>query len=303
MTGAWLPFLHTHLLALSDMPLAAFISLDTLREALSTLGYPAVALFIMIESTGIPFPGETMLLLASFYAAVDHRLQIPLVIACAAFGAIVGDNIGYLIGRTGGYALVQRFGRYVFLKPAHLQKAQRFFARHGDKTVFLGRFIAVLRAWAAFLAGVNHMPWPNFLFYNAAGGILWSIVYGCLGFYAGRIFHDNFGAVEQIAKTISWGGAAAIVAVIVAIYFLLRLRRKRRHMEQAEDAETAVEAASPETSAPLQALALHTTEPDQQSCPEDNSILPTNTLPTTDPQAHAAAPETRQEAPSSPEAK
>src|SRR5581483_6447925 len=111
--------------------------LQILQNALHVMGYPAVALFIMIESTGIPFPGETMLLLASFYAAVDHRLQIPLVIVCAAIGAILGDNFGYLIGRTGGYALIRRFGRYIFLKEEHLQKAENFFARHGNKTVFL----------------------------------------------------------------------------------------------------------------------------------------------------------------------
>src|SRR5579883_73063 len=119
MLGRWLPFLHIRLLALQHLPLAALISLDTLRNALSTLGYPAVALFIMIESSGIPFPGETMLLLASFYAAVDQHLQIPLVIVCAALGAIIGDNIGYTVGRTGGYALVRRFGRFVFLKEEH----------------------------------------------------------------------------------------------------------------------------------------------------------------------------------------
>src|SRR5438445_1793794 len=113
-----------HLLA---EPLAALISLETLQNALHVLGYPAVTLFIMIESAGIPFPGETMLLLASFYAAVDHRLQIPLVIICAALGAIIGDNIGFLIGKTGGYKLVQRYGHYLFLKPHHLQKPQNFF--------------------------------------------------------------------------------------------------------------------------------------------------------------------------------
>jgi membrane protein DedA with SNARE-associated domain len=237
MIGNWLPFLHSHLLALFQLPLASLISLDTLRSALSTLGYPAVALFIMIESAGIPFPGETMLVLASFYAAVDHTLQIPLVIACAAFGAIIGDNIGYLIGRTGGYALVQRFGRYVFLKPEHLQKAQSFFVKHGNKTVFFGRFIAILRAWAAFLAGVNHMPWPTFLLYNAAGGILWSIIYGCLGFYAGRLLHDNFGAVEQLAKTLSWAGTALIIAGVIAAYIIFRLRRKHRQTKQASKKE------------------------------------------------------------------
>ncbi len=248
MPGRWLAFLHLRLLALQHLPLAALISLDTLRNALSTLGYPAVALFIMIESSGIPFPGETMLLLASFYAAVDQRLQIPLVIACAALGAIIGDNIGYTVGRTGGYALVRRFGRYVFLKEEHLERAERFFAKHGDKTVFFGRFIAVLRAWAAFLAGVNRMRWLAFLIYNAAGGIVWATVYGCLGFFAGRVFHDNFGEVEHLAGTISWVGAGLIVAGIVAAYVFFRLRRRHRAQEKAvqEKAETP----QPETTQP-----------------------------------------------------
>jgi membrane protein DedA with SNARE-associated domain len=241
MLGRWLPFLHIRLLALQHLPLAALISLDTLRNALSTLGYPAVALFIMIESSGIPFPGETMLLLASFYAAVDQHLQIPLVIVCAALGAIVGDNIGYTVGRTGGYALVRRFGRFVFLKEEHLERAERFFAKHGDKTVFFGRFVAVLRAWAAFLAGVNRMRWPAFLVYNAAGGILWATIYGCLGFFAGRVFHDNFGAVEHLARTISWAGAGLIVAAVIVAYIVFRVRRKRKALAKAD-----LEAAKPE---------------------------------------------------------
>ena len=135
--------------------LAGFDILQFLQNALSTIGYPAVLLFVMIESSGIPFPGETMLLLASFYAAVNGSLQIPLVIAFAALGAIVGDNIGYYIGRTGGKAFVERYGRYVFIKPEHLERAEKFFKKHGDKTVFFGRFVAVLRAWAAFLAGAK----------------------------------------------------------------------------------------------------------------------------------------------------
>lgn len=245
MIRYWLSLLHIRLLALHSLPLAAFISLDTLRNALSTLGYPAVALFVMIESSGIPFPGETMLLLASFYAAVDQKLQIPLVIACAALGAIIGDNIGYTVGRTGGHAFVQRFGRYLFLKPAHLARAERFFARHGDKTVFFGRFIAVLRAWAAFLAGLNRMRWSSFLIYNATGGIVWATIYGCLGFYAGRVFHDNFDAVEHLASTISWVGALIIVVVVVVAIVIFRLRRKR-HIALNQETETATEGGSTE---------------------------------------------------------
>lgn len=235
MLKHWLTLIHIRMLTL-HLPLAALISLDTLRNALSTFGYPAVALFIMIESSGIPFPGETMLLLASFYAAIDHKLQISLVIACAALGAIIGDNIGYTIGRTGGYAFVQRFGRYFFLKPAHLEHARRFFDKHGDKTVFFGRFVAVLRAWAAFLAGLNGMRWPSFLLYNAAGGIIWAIIYGCLGYYAGLFFHNNFAAVEHLASTISWAGAILIVAALIPVYIFFRLHRKRQKQAQQHQA-------------------------------------------------------------------
>src|SRR5579871_1528882 len=159
----WLTLLHLRLLALLSQPLAALISLQTLQNALSVIGYPAVTVFVMIESSGIPFPGETMLLLASFFAATNHTLQIPVVIACAALGAILGDNIGYAVGRTGGRALVMRYGKYIFLKQEHLDRAERFFAKHGNKTVFFGRFVSVLRAWAAFLAGVNSMHWRTFL--------------------------------------------------------------------------------------------------------------------------------------------
>lgn len=227
LSSAWIRLVS---IAWQGFPLAALISLQTLQNALNVLGYPAVTIFVMIESSGIPFPGETMLLFASFYAAVDHHLQIPIVIACAALGAIIGDNIGYTVGRTGGRVIVLRFGRYVFLKPEHLERAERFFAKHGDKTVFFGRFIAVLRAWAAFLAGVNHMPWRKFLIYNAAGGIIWATIYGTLGFLAGRIFHDNFSQVEQIARTLSWGGAIFLIALIIAIYILFTLRRRRAHL-------------------------------------------------------------------------
>jgi len=218
------------LLAAHGTPLAALISVQTLENILSVVGYPAVTLFVMIESSGIPFPGETMLLVASFFAATDPSLHllIPIVIACAALGAIVGDNLGYLAGRTGGRALALRFGKYIFLKPEHLDYAERFFERHGDKTVFFGRFVAVLRAWAAFLAGINHMRWRKFLIYNAAGGIVWAIIYGTLGFIAGRFLHDNFATVERIARDIGLIGAVIVVAFAVAAFILLRRRRRKR---------------------------------------------------------------------------
>src|SRR5260370_33229617 len=131
----WPPILRVRPPAFLNEPLAALISLQTLQSALSTWGYPAVSLFIMIESSGIPFPGETMLLLASFSAAtIDPQLNIVIIIAYAPLGAVIGDNAGYYIGRTGGRAIVERFGRYVFVKPRHLDYAEKYFEKHGDKT-------------------------------------------------------------------------------------------------------------------------------------------------------------------------
>ncbi|HLZ63861.1 MAG TPA: DedA family protein [Ktedonosporobacter sp.] len=223
------------------VPLASLISFETLQQALGSFGYPAVLLFVMIESLGVPFPGETMLLLASFSAATNPRLQIPIVIACAALGAIVGDNIGYYIGLKGGRPFVARFGRYFFVKPEHLDYAEKFFAKHGNKTVFLGRFTAILRTWAAFLAGVNHMPWRAFLIYNAAGGIIWATIYGILGFVAGNVFKNNFPRVEQIASQVSWVTLSlAIVIVVAAIIFWRARRSRQKQSEQREKERTPV---------------------------------------------------------------
>lgn len=121
---------------------------------LDTWGYLAVFAFVAVESSGIPFPGETMLVTAAIYAGSGH-LSIAGVITAAAIGAIIGDNLGYAAGRFGGRTLVERYGKYVRLRPEHLERAERFFEKYGDRTVFFGRFIAVLRAWAAFLAGTN----------------------------------------------------------------------------------------------------------------------------------------------------
>jgi len=230
----WLSILVMRALTWHGDTLAALISFQTLTNLLNNYGYIAVTFFVMIESSGIPFPGETMLLLAAFTAGADpqHHLFIPFVIACAALGAIAGDNIGYYVGRTGGRAFVLRFGKYLFLKQEHLDRAEKFFDKHGDKTVFFGRFIAVLRAWAAFLAGVNHMHWRNFFIYNAAGGIVWATIYGTLGYFAGRFLHDNFAQVESIAGRVGLFGAIAIVVGAVAAIVIFRLRRARRRQSQ-----------------------------------------------------------------------
>jgi membrane protein DedA with SNARE-associated domain len=184
-----------------------------------------------------------MLLLSAFFAASGH-LSIAGVIAAAAAGAILGDNLGYWIGRKGGRPLVRRFGRYVFVRERELATAERFFQRHGDKTVFFGRFISILRAWAAFLAGVNQMRWPVFLFYNAAGGICWSITFGVIGYFLGRTI-----GVDTIERYASELGYVVLGLVVVFVAFFLLRRTWRGRRAGAHDAWTRP-ASSPEGEAP-----------------------------------------------------
>ena len=213
------------------------ISLQFLQNMLNTIGYPAVVLFIFIESTGIPFPGETMLLLASFYAATSDHLSLPGVIACAALGAILGDNLGYYIGRVGGRRFIERFGHYLFLKTEHLNKAERFFKKHGAKTVFFARFITLLRMWAAFLAGVNNMNWRTFMLYNATGGIVWATLVGTLGYLAGKYFQNNFDQVLHLAHVLGWAGLGAVVLTVIAAIVFFKLRSRNHTQAVSEDKE------------------------------------------------------------------
>jgi membrane protein DedA with SNARE-associated domain len=231
-----------YLLSSQTLVLGALISLQTLQHALAVLGYPAVTLFIMIESSGIPFPGETMLLLGGFYAGTTHQLSIVGVIIAAAVGAIIGDNLGYLAGRYGGRPFALRFGKYFFLKEHHLISAEQFFVKHGDKTVFFGRFVAVLRAWAAFLAGVNKMRWWKFLLYNAAGGITWATLMGTLAYVAGRFVGDNFAVIDRLGKGIGFAGLAIVVLPVV-FWIVRKQLRKRREMKAKAEAEAALASA------------------------------------------------------------
>src|SRR5437667_8766165 len=196
-------------------------TMSNLAHFLTTYGYWAVFVFVAIESTGIPFPGETMLLVAAIYAGTTHRLSIALVIVAAASGAILGDNLGFWIGREGGFRLLRRYGRYMRLEERRLKLGLYLFHKHGGKVVFFGRFVAVLRAWAAFLAGTNRMPWPRFLFFNAAGGIVWATLYGLGGYFLGDNVHRLTGTVGTIAL---------VLAVCIIIGFLLFLRRNEHRL-------------------------------------------------------------------------
>src|SRR5260370_12194930 len=174
------------------------LAASDLLRFLATYGYWAVLLFVAIESTGIPFRGEPMLLVAAIFAGTTHRLSIPLVIVAAASGAILGDNLGFWVGREGGYRLLRRYGHYIRLEERRLKLGQDLFLKHGGNVVFFGRFVAVLRAWAAFLAGTNRMRWPRFLLFNATGGIVWATLYGLGGDFLGDNIHRLTGPIGPI---------------------------------------------------------------------------------------------------------
>jgi membrane protein DedA with SNARE-associated domain len=187
---------------------------------LTSLGYLAVALFVGLESLGIPLPGETMLITAAAFAAATHRLSIVGVIAAAIAGAIVGDNIGFGIGWFGGYPLLRRFGRYVRLDEPKLKVGRYIFMRQGSKVVFFGRFVAVLRTYAAFLAGTNRMHWIRFLIANALGGIVWATLYGVGAFKLA-------GAITKLSTPFEIGFAALAVVAIIASAIFVRTHIKR----------------------------------------------------------------------------
>ncbi len=196
---------------------------ESLVRLLEAYGYWAIALTVAVESTGIPFPGETVLVLAATYAGKTHHLSLPWIIAAAAGGAIAGDNLGFLAGRTGGFRLLRRYGRRLHLDDRRLKLGLWLFRRYGGAVVFFGRFVAILRAWAAFLAGTNRMPWPHFLLANAGGGVVWATVIGVVAY--------NFGEeASRVTGPVGWALlAAAVLAVALGVAFV------RKHERRLED--------------------------------------------------------------------
>jgi membrane protein DedA with SNARE-associated domain len=176
-------------------------------------------LLVAMESAGIPLPGETALVAAAVLAARGD-MDIVAVIAVAAIAAIVGDNIGYWAGRLGGRKLLQRWGPLERHASRVLPWSERFFERHGGKTIFLGRFIAVLRVTAAWVAGISKMHWWLFFLWNAAGGIVWAVTVGLVAYYAGQAAADAIAHYGLIG-----GGAIVVVLVVGAIVFRFVRRR------------------------------------------------------------------------------
>ena len=187
-------------------------------------GYWIVGGVVGLESMGIPLPGETILVSAAIYAGATHQLDIVGVIAAAAIGAIAGDNVGFLIGRRFGYPLLVRYGHLVRMTTARIKLGRFLFLRHGGKVVFFARFIAVLRALAAILAGINRMPWRRFLVFNAVGGIAWAGGYGALAYFFGE-------RVERFTKSAGMAIAAIGICGALALFWIIRRHEARLEAE------------------------------------------------------------------------
>jgi membrane protein DedA with SNARE-associated domain len=184
-----------------------------LQNLILSIGYPLVFGLIMGESAGVPMPGETAVLIAAGAAGAGKGFNIWLVFLCAAAGAITGDTIGYWIGRRGGRKIFEKLTQKRWLKKEHLEKAEVFFARHGGKSVFFGRSVSYLRVLTALMAGVSHMPYPKFLFYNALGGIVWAGVVSYIGFKFGQ----HLDLVEKAIR--QFGRGLLVAAVVLALLY------------------------------------------------------------------------------------
>jgi membrane protein DedA with SNARE-associated domain len=194
-----------------------------LARLLELYTYPVLLLLVLLESLGVPLPGEIALVTAAAYAS-HGRISIYVVIALAAAGASIGGVLGYWIGIKGGLPLIARYGGYVGIRQSHVDKAHAFFERNGSKTVLFGRFIALLRTWAAIVAGAACMSFKKFVIYNTIGSITWAIVFGWLGYFFGRDLPLLETYISRVSFWVLMVGAAA-----VAILVVYRLRKGARN--------------------------------------------------------------------------
>jgi membrane protein DedA with SNARE-associated domain len=208
------------------------LALAAIINITSGLGYGLPAI-IGLESMGVPSPGETALVLAAVLAS-QGKLEIWLVILIGVTSAIVGDNLGYFLGRRLGRDALEAKGPFQEYRLELIATGDRFFDKHGPKAVFFARWIALVRFAAAWLAGINHMRFPEFFFWNALGGLTWGVTYGLVGYFLGSA------AADAISTFGFYAFAALLVLFLVYIYYHLRKRRREREMlreERAREAE------------------------------------------------------------------
>ena len=190
---------------------------EVLRGYLASYGYWAVAVTLLLENAGLPVPGETILLLASFVAFSERSLHLPTIILVATCAAVVGDNVGYWIGHRGGRALLERYQH--FIRRSTVERGERLFARYGPMTIFFARFIAGLRIIAGPLAGILGMNWPKFVIWNFLGAIVWVSAISMIGYFLG----SNWETLVRVVKHLHLTALLVAAAVILLIWW----RRRR----------------------------------------------------------------------------
>jgi membrane protein DedA with SNARE-associated domain len=226
---------------------AEVLALAAIINVTGSLGYGLPAI-IGLESMGVPSPGETALVLAAVLAS-QGKLEIWLVILIGVSSAIVGDNIGYLLGRRLGRDVLESKGPFHEYRLELITRGDQFFAKHGPKAVFFARWIALVRFAAAWLAGINHMRFRDFFFWNALGGISWGVTYGLVGYFAGKT------AANAISTFGLYAFAALLLLFIAYISFAMRRRRREREARHALRAERVErEQPGPEGDAPQQGV-------------------------------------------------
>ncbi len=183
-------------------------------DILNAVAYPATGLGILVESIGVPIPGEGLLLVIAAWAATQHQ---PLVlVALLAFAtSTLGADIGYVIGFRGGRPFVERFGNFFHIRPDHIARSELFFARHGDRAILAGRFVLGMRTWGSMLAGMSRMPFWRFQLLSAIGGVAWTLLIAAAGYLVG----SNLALVQAIVRGIGLGGliVLAMVGVILLV--------------------------------------------------------------------------------------
>ena len=192
---------------------------STIAGALAHYGYVAIFVLVAIECFGVPVPGEAALITGAAFAAAG-RLSIVGVIISAAAGAIAGGTGGYWLGRRGGVALVERYGKVLRVTPERMRTVREFFDKHGPWAVFIGRFVALVRAWAAILAGTGRMEFATFTIYNSLGAIVWAGAFGTLGY----LFGDSLPALRHNIGLAALAVAGVVGAGIAVYYFRHRKR-------------------------------------------------------------------------------
>ena len=194
--------------------------LELLRGYLVHYGYGTVALVLMLENAGLPVPGETVLLLASFLAYSERKLQLPYIIVVGIMASTVGDNLGFALGQYGGRPLLERYRRFFRIKPVTIARGENLFRTYGSATIFVARFIAGMRIVAGPLAGVLRMNWRKFLIFNFLGATLWVTVISVVGYLFGRHSERLF----RIIREVNLGLLIAATAIVVLLWLFKRNR-------------------------------------------------------------------------------